>query len=230
VENFKILKGITFNAGLAEEYLVNLTPVTTALPGEVVKDVAVTSKTASGKVFTHYVSRVCLVPEVPAAPVEPLPRFGDASQQFDGAPLYRDGTLFHGPCFRGIERVLAMDERRLVARVRLPRFPEMVQGQWQAGSTNAFIYDVIIQTALVWTQKRMGAPCMPARLEKMEQYKPLPFDTPLLTTMNVEATTPAAIRGSVIVQDEQGALYLRMTGVEGTISKELSRFFKASSE
>lgn len=226
-ENFKILKGITFNAGLAEEYLVELTPVNGTPPGEIAMDVRVNSKTASGRVFYHYASRIRLLAELPPPPMVALPAPGDASQQFDGAPLYQDGTLFHGPAFRGVERVLAMDEKRIVTRNRLPRLSETVMGQFPAGATNTFIYDVLVQSALIWTQKRMGAACMPARLEKLEQFRPLPFDAPILVEMIVEHATPTAIRGSLEAMDERGSLYLRMTAVEGTVSKELNRFLKA---
>jgi hypothetical protein len=225
-ENFKILKGIVFNASLADDYVISLKPVEGK---DLSMDVQISSKNPTGREFLHYESRVHLRQELPPAPELPLPEMGAANQQFDGAPLYLDGTLFHGPAFRGIQRVLALDENHIVARCLLPRIPETVMGQFAYGETNACIFDVVVQVALVWTQKRLGAASMPARMEKIEQYAPIPFDTPFIVTVNIyPSTTTAALRGSLVVQDERGKVLVVMTGIEGTISKELNRFFKAA--
>jgi hypothetical protein len=42
--------------------------------------------------------------------------------------------------------------------------------------------------------------------------------------MEVESQSSSAVVGNILVQDEQGSTYMRLDGLEGTISPYLNRF------
>jgi hypothetical protein len=82
-----------------------------------------------------------------------------------------------------------------------------------------------VQCLLIWAQYFYQAPCLPSSLRKLEQFKPIPFGVPATVTMEVESQSPTSVVGNILVQDENGETYMRLDGLEGTISPFLNRFF-----
>jgi hypothetical protein len=82
-----------------------------------------------------------------------------------------------------------------------------------------------VQSLLIWAQYFYKAPCLPSRMERLEQYKAIPFDQPCLVTMVVTSQSETAVVADITVQSEQGETFVNITGLEGTISKQLQRLF-----
>jgi len=226
-EDFKVLKGIVFDENLAKEYVVSLEEIEKA-PGERVKFSAVVwSQNKNGRPLYHYSLTVTLVRVVPPAPIHSLP--GDLNHEIiAGKKLYQDGTLFHGPSFQGVQRVVYLTPERLVMECMLPPIPLERQGQFPVQTSNPFIYDAIVQSVLIWVQHYYQSPCLPSYLAGLIQYKPIPFGYRCLVNMQIVSTSEAAIVATMYVTDEQGEVYVIVNRLQGTVSSSLKRLFAPS--
>lgn len=221
LENYRVLKGIVFDENLAEEHVLDLKEVEKTAE-KIVFDALVWSKNKKGRQIYHYSLRVTLLREMPAPPVFPLQN-EEGGEAIAGSQLYKNGTLFHGPSFQGVERVLHLSRGKLVMQVVLPHLEDRIQGQFPTYTANPFIYDAVVQCVLIWAQYYQ-APCLPSSLRKLEQYRSIPFGVPCMVTMEVESQSSSAVVGNILVQDAQGELYMRLEGLQGTISPHLNRY------
>lgn len=222
LEKYRVLKGIVFDESLADEHVLELKEVAKS-EEQIQFDVLIWSQNKKGRKVFHYGLRVTLMREMPAVPVFEL-EDGHDNQIIQGSELYQNGTLFHGPAFQGVNRVLHLSRGKLVMEVVLPHLEDRIQGQFVAYTANPFIYDAIVQCVLIWAQYFYQAPCLPSSLRRLEQFKPIPFGVPCRVTMEVESQSSASVVGNIVVQDEQGGVYMRMDGLEGTISTFLNRY------
>ncbi|RPJ52071.1 MAG: KR domain-containing protein [Chloroflexi bacterium] len=222
LENYRVLKGIVFDDNLAGEHVLELKEVAKS-EEKIVFDALIWSKNKKDRQIYHYSLRVTLMRDLPTPPVFAVENaVGDGS--ISGSQLYHDGTLFHGPAFQGVERVLHLSRGKLVMQVVLPHMEDRIQGQFPAYTANPFIYDAIVQCLLIWAQYFYQAPCLPSSLRKLEQFMPIPFGVPSTVTMEVESQSATSVVGNILVQDGQGSTYIRLDGLEGTISPYLNRF------
>lgn len=222
VETYRVLKGIVFDDNLADEHILELKEIEKS-EEKIVFDTIIWSKHPNGRKIYHYSVRVTLMHETPTPPVYQLPA-RQPGEEIAGSLLYENGTLFHGPSFQGVERVLHLSRGKLVMRVVLPHIEDRIQGQFPAYTANPFIYDAIVQCVLIWAQYFYQAPCLPSSLRKLEQFMPIPFGVPCTVTMEVESQSSTSVVGNILVQDEQGRTYIHLDGLEGTISPYLNRF------
>jgi len=222
LEQYRVLKGIVFDDNLADEHVLELKE-TSKSDEKIDFEVVIWSHNKNGRKVYHYSLKVTLLRETPISPVYQLEN-GLEFQPIQGSELYRNGTLFHGPSFQGVEKVLHLSRGKLVMEVVLPHLEDRIQGQFPAYTANPFIYDAIVQCVLIWAQYFYQAPCLPSSLRKLEQYKPIPFGVPCRVTMEVESQSGTSVVGNIIVQDSQGGIYIRLDGLEGTISPFLNRF------
>jgi NAD(P)-dependent dehydrogenase (short-subunit alcohol dehydrogenase family) len=222
LEDYRVLKGIVFDDSLASEHVLDLKEVAKT-EEKIVFDAMIWSKNKRDRQIYHYKLRVNLMRDMPTPPVFAIDtRVGEGA--ISGSQLYQDGTLFHGPSFQGVERVMHLSRGKLVMQVVLPHMEDRIQGQFPAYTANPFIYDAIVQCLLIWAQYFYQAPCLPSSLRKLEQFMPIPFGVPSTVTMEVESQTSTSVVGNILVQDDQGNTYLRLDGLEGTISPYLNRF------
>jgi len=206
MEDFKVLKGATFNNDrrLYEIALKSLSDTN----GTIKKyDVVITSQNDKNHKVFHYSGQVTLVKELPVVPKHQLVgEFElDTSQHRAGSDFYQDGTLFHGPFLQGIQDVLQLNESRVITRISLPQM-------------------AVVQSLLIWTQEFYDAPCLPSRLHQWDNYRVIPFGMPAWVNLNITYHNEHAVVGDILVQDEQGNEFFSFTGLEGTISKHLKRF------
>jgi NAD(P)-dependent dehydrogenase (short-subunit alcohol dehydrogenase family) len=222
LENYRVLKGIVFDDNLAAEHVLDLKEVEKS-DERIVFDAVVWSNGPKDRPIYHYSVRVTLRREMPSPPVFPVGQ-ELAEHPITGSALYQDGTLFHGPSFQGVERVLHISQGKLIMQVVLPHIEDRIQGQFPAYTANPFIYDAIVQCLLIWAQYFYEAPCLPSSLRKLEQYRPIPFGVPCLVTLEVESQSPTAVVGNIAVHDAEGNAYIYLDGLQGTISPYLKRF------
>ncbi len=231
IEDYKVLKGIVFDENLADDYILDLKETAKTPSGDITFDALIWSEGRRGRPLYHYSLRVTLVKEPPAQPpglkfdlpVEP------EAVPISGSELYRSGVLFHGPAFQGVERVLHVSRGKLVMRCVLPRLDERLQGQFPVQTGNPFIYDAIVQSLLIWAQTYYKAPCLPSSMERLEQYRAIPFGEPILVQLEITAQSETAVVGNLAVQDLSGQSYVRITGLQGTISPRLNEKIGARS-
>lgn len=219
--DFKVLKGVTFD-GKIQEYEITLEKQETNT-GEKVIEAVVTSATDKGRRIFHYSSTVILSRELPSAPVHPVTGFAKLAM-VEGSNFYEDGTLFHGPLFRGIQQVAFDQREKVITKINLPLMNDRTQGQFPVGSTNPFINDAIVQSLLIWSQENYAAPCLPSRLKEWVQYRPIPFGVPIWAVLTVTYHSEHAVAGDILVIGEDGREYFHYVGLEGTISQHLNRY------
>ena len=65
-------------------------------------------------------------------------------------------------------------------------------------------------------------------MERLEQYKAIPFDEPIFVSLEVQSQSESAVVGNLMVQDANGQAYVRITGLQGTISQRLSQIIGTS--
>lgn len=221
VENTRLFKGIVFDGKEKEDYVMELKEIEKSA-SQIVFETTILSE--GGKLPTfHYKAKVTLVNKksVPEAPKFAHKISGDY-QATDGATLYKDGSLFHGKYFQGIEQVLDCTENKIVLSCKAPEVPLSMQGQFQVQSVNTFFADIQYQGMVIWVEKnRNGAKSLPLQTDKVVIYKDIPFEEKLFVTVTIKEATDFKMIAECTVYDSQGTIYMQTSGAEVTISKQL---------
>jgi len=224
-DDYQVLKGIVFDAdhGPAKQYTLDLEEVE-KFAGSVSFKALVFSHTAAGQPRYHYRATLTLRAELPAAPV--YAGFDAAeTQPITRAELYQNGTLFHGPSFQGVERVLNISPHKLTMRCMLPEIPASRQGQFPVQNFNPYIADGQFQSLVIWARHFHQAGSLPLRAGRGEQYRPIPFGATTYVSMDVQQSTSAKLVADITTHDADGRVYARVIGAEVTISPQLNHLF-----
>ncbi len=115
-QDFKILKGITFNNNLAQEYILEIQEISKVASESIEFQTTILSKTPEGKTHYHFRCLIKLVREIPAMPVyESINLAEDNIITTTGKDFYQNGesTLFHGSAFRQITKVLNISHDKI---------------------------------------------------------------------------------------------------------------------
>lgn len=232
MDKFRVLKGIVFDGKLSEDHVLEIKEISKTPMNEIQLDAIVSSKNTKGRKLFHYSASITLMNEIPASQKQPtLEDFGiDRTQSIPGSTFYEDGTLFHGPSLQGISRVFSIDQDKLAMQINLPEINAVQQGQFSIGTTNPFINDAVVQSMLVWTQHQYNAPCLPTYLEKLEQYRSIPFGVTVDVLLDIQFHNDSAVTGNIFIQNPEGIPYIIFYGLEGTISKHLKRLINNKAE
>ena len=228
LEDYKILKGIIFDENLASEHTLELSE-REKIPGSKVKlDARIWSKNKNGRPIYHYSMNVTLQREKLPATIHNInPSPGSLlTNSIPGKTLYEDGTLFHGPSFQGVQRVINLSQDQVVLECLLRAIPSDQQGQFPVFSYNSFVYDAIVQSLLIWSQHNYQAPCLPSSLIKLEQFQPVPFDLKCLVDLKIISHNQTTAVVDIIVTNTQGEVLTTVTGLQGTISPALKRLIR----
>lgn len=153
-EDLKVLKGIVFDEQLAPDYVLDVRETEKNVQ-QITFECMVHSRTADDKPRYHYRARIILRRELPEAPVYRNVDLS-ASAAIDAGVFYRDGTLFHGPYFQGMRRILNMSATKLTAECVSLDVPE--QGQFAAQAVDPFTCDMMMQAAVIWARQTYGVP------------------------------------------------------------------------
>jgi hypothetical protein len=228
-DDFRVLKGIVFDDALPPEHVLEVQELERS-GGEAGDDVVrlrglVSSTAAGGKTRYHFQADVTLVRRLPDAP-HYEPNLGENEHARDGADLYADGTLFHGPLFRGVQRVLSASPTHLTLRCALPTIDESEQGQFQVQGFNPYVADAQFQCLLIWARLFRDAGSLPLSAQRGEQYLPLRFGETYFVTLTVENASEHELAGTTTVYDRTGLVHARVVGARVTLSAQLDRLFR----
>ena len=133
-----------------------------------------------------------------------LPASADLAGGFPGKSLYTDGTLFHGPSFQGVQRVISLGEDRLVLECLLPPIAPDRQGQFPLQTYNPFVYD-----ADRAVDAHLGAALLPGPLPALPlgqvgAVSPIPFGVLILVDMLIVSHNETSVVADLFVTDTQG--------------------------
>ncbi len=221
-EDFCVLKGIVFDDTLADAYLLDLKE-TDRGAGEVAFRAEIRSE--GTPVRRHYSAQVTLRAGPSRPPNHPFDSGRDWPDARPADPLYQDGTLFHGPTFRGVRRILSLNEAGVVLECRLPAVDEAAQGQFPAQTFNPFTADLLLQSLVIWARHTCDAASLPLKCQRVEQFRPLPFDRPFYVSLSVRSHAEHALIADVAAHDAQGRVHTLVTGAEVTVSRQLNPLF-----
>ncbi|MFI1186281.1 SDR family NAD(P)-dependent oxidoreductase [Streptomyces californicus] len=218
LRDFAVHRGIVFDGTEPDACRLVMTP---AGGGGDVK-VAVQSS-AGSTVRPHYAATVVVGGPAPAAPVTAgLPAPGTGA---DAAGLYTDGTLFHGPALRGLRRILADSESRLVLECEAgPADGDDGSSAWFAARSA----DLLLQAALVWVRKFRGTAGLPLGVGGVELYGPLnPGEVFLVVVEPAEGTGRGGpdSRLDVTACTPDGQVRARFTAVSVVSAPQLAAKF-----
>jgi hypothetical protein len=144
----------------------------------------------------------------------------------EGASLYGDGTLFHGPRFQVVERVVRISEHGLKMECRLPMIGFGDQGQFPVRGFNPYAADALFQAMLVWVRRYRDAGSLPSKVVTLEQGRSISGDEAFHVSLEVRNSGRATLIADVSAHDPAGNVYCRMLGAEVTISKKLNDPFR----
>ncbi|MGW0120208.1 SDR family NAD(P)-dependent oxidoreductase, partial [Streptomyces sp. NPDC003327] len=172
-----------------------------------------------GTVRPHYAATVVAGALPPAAPVTGLPAPGTGT---DAAGLYTDGTLFHGPALRGLRRILADSESRLVLEC------EAVRTDTDSGSSDWFAAgsaDLLLQAALVWVRRFRGTAGLPLAVGGVELYGPLAAGEVFLVVVEPTGQGGPDSRLDITACTPDGQVRARFTAVSVVSAPQLAAKF-----
>ena len=218
-QNSKLFNGIIFNGKQAEDYHLDLQ--VTQQDAEAIR--------LTGKVWSldeqsrrryHYGSEVLLATSPSDSPTRELPTFGDTPLKTREA-LYREGSLFHGPLYQGIEALWHMDEQTLWYTCRLPEPNAQTQGQFPLQTSKTFTTDAMCQGFLVWAYHHPQTSCLPAGMGTMHIYEPLPFDETFWVHLRITEHQGHKIVGDATAINTQGKVLVTTENITLTANREL---------
>ncbi|MBI9088117.1 MAG: SDR family NAD(P)-dependent oxidoreductase [Desulfobacterium sp.] len=221
--NYNLYKGIVFDGTQALEYQVHMQGVGDQGDGKPGFDVRVTS-VKKGKTVNHYGAQIILTNDIPVAEVLSGVNLAETHVS-DGATYYGNGTLFHGPNFQAIERILNINEDGMTMECRIPEIPVKDQGQFPVGTFNPYAADVQFQSILVWVREFMDAGSLPSKAKDAVHFANVPVDRKFYVTLNIVKKSDASVTADIITHDKAGRIFTQVKGAEVTVSKQLNSLF-----
>jgi NAD(P)-dependent dehydrogenase (short-subunit alcohol dehydrogenase family) len=226
-EQFQVLKGIVFDAQVAEAYQLDLKETAQdPAAGRVRLEALISSQTAAGQPRYHYRAQIELGAAGPPAPLRERVDLAECDA-VEGALFYGDGTLFHGPGLQSVVRLLRADGQGLRLHCRLAALTAQQHGQFPVRDFNPFVADSLLQAGLIWVRRQMGAASLPLGWAAAESYLSLHFDTDYFLTLEVREAGEPRLLADIVAQDAQGRVALWLRGAEFAVSRQLNRLFGA---
>jgi len=222
--DFKVLKGITFNGTPVNEYIVDLQEIAKTDSQEILFQAKIWSQTPEGKTNYHFsISQVQLMREVPTRPTyEALNLAEDHIINIKGKEFYQTGKstlfpLFHGASFQELKKVINISQDKITTECVWHEIIDKQQGQFPVGWVNPYSIDLSTHPLWIWMQYFHQEICLPAGIQKYEQFMETPCNTPFYVSCEVKSKTTTSVIADFIVHDPQGQVYSRLLGGKGII-------------
>ena len=218
IENVKLFKGIVFDGTEKETYFTKVKEQLKT-SDSIVCEVSVYSKGAKLP-LNHYRATVTLSRKRIEAPTFKTPKLKE--NKIDGATFYKDGSLFHGAFYQGIEEVIAMYKKQVLLKCKAPAVSYEDQGQFPSTSLNAFFLDIQYQGMVVWVQKfHNGANSLPLQTSKGTVYGEILANESYYVHIKIQENTETKMIADCTVYDENENVILFTEGAGLTVSQEL---------
>jgi hypothetical protein len=218
--NFKVLKGIVFDANLADKYILDLAKNGTDKSQNLKFDAKIWSKNKAGKIRYHFSSQL----EITCKKNNPIQyHSADLSPQnisgFKQDLLYQNGrkSLFHGASFQGVKRVINVSQNKLTTECFLPNLNIIDQGQFPVKTFNPYLVDVQIHALWLWLQYNHREICLPSEIITSQQFATIDFNQTFYVSCEIKTKTKTTVTADIIAHDRDGKIYSRMLGAKGTI-------------
>ncbi len=162
-----------------------------------------------------------------------LPEAESARLKIAGSPMPLAGLyerLFHGPHFRGLERIDALSDEGLTVWSRTAGMPidwsrDPLRATWFA---DPLALDVALQSLIVWSIWKTGQPCLPCAIGRYRQFRRTFPRAGVQIALKITHQTTHLLKADVEFCDEAGHLVARMEGCENVIDASLTAAFASS--
>jgi acyl transferase domain-containing protein len=222
--DFKVLKGINFNENLRKEYILDLQEIAKTDSQEIIFQAKIWSQSPEGKINYHFsIAQVKLVLELPSRPTyESLNLEEDNIITMTGKDFYQIKTasffpLFHGEAFQELRKVLNISKEKITTECIWHEITDKQQGQFPVQWVNPYLIDLSTHPLWIWMQNFHKEICLPAGIQKYEQYTEIPGNTPFYVSCEVKAKTASSVIADFILHDSQGRICSRLVGGKGII-------------
>ncbi|MEO0013146.1 MAG: hypothetical protein RLZZ535_1535, partial [Cyanobacteriota bacterium] len=218
--NFKVLKGIVFDANLADKYILDLEKQAAEKSHNLNFYAKIWSKDKAGKIRYHFSSKLEATSKENNTSHY---NFLDLSKQkidcFEQELLYQNGakSLFHGASFQGVKTVLNVSRDKLTAECFLPSLNTSKQGQFPVQTFNPYLVDVQIHTLWLWLQYNHQQICLPSEIITYQQFSIIHFNQIFYISCEIKTKTSTNVIADIIAHDQNGKIYSQMLGAKGTI-------------
>jgi NADP-dependent 3-hydroxy acid dehydrogenase YdfG len=222
--NMQVLKGIIFKQDDPGDYHMEITQLTTTNIETIDLSVSVNSRGKGRLPVFHYKCELTLKKRVEPAPVHFLSTAMEDTAIKNPA-FYEDGTLFHGSSLQGIKTVLAIDDQIMLLNCRNSAISFKQQGQFPINAMNHYVADVMLQSVVVWARKQYGVASLPLKITDGIFYKPVPFEQNYIIEVEITVKSSVKVISNIKCVDQQGSIYMKLSGIEITLSKNLNQKF-----
>jgi NAD(P)-dependent dehydrogenase (short-subunit alcohol dehydrogenase family) len=143
--------------------------------------------------------------------------------------LYREGRLFHGPVFQGIERVTGCGPGGIVADVMAAPSPSRwiaapLRNDWL---TDPLALDSSFQMMILWSLERFGAGSLPTAIGRYRQFQgQFPREGTEIVIRIVGESSHSARAVMEFLDRQSGKLVARLEGYECVIDASLRDAFR----
>ncbi|MEH2394800.1 MAG: SDR family NAD(P)-dependent oxidoreductase [Nostoc sp.] len=219
-QDFKILKGITFNESLPSEFILDVEEVSKTNAQQITFSTKISSKNANEKIFYHFSAQIQLLLEIPTIPIyDALNLEPDNIISLTGKSFYQNGetTLFHGPSFQEIQKVLNITTEKITTQCLWEQISDKQQGQFPVQWVNPYTTDLSMHALWVWTQHFHQEGCLPGQVAKYEQFATTPPNESFYVSCEVKAKTPSSATADFIIHNREGQVYSRLLGAKAII-------------
>ncbi|MEH1841762.1 MAG: SDR family NAD(P)-dependent oxidoreductase [Nostoc sp.] len=219
-QDFKILKGITFNESLTSEYILDVEEISKTNAQQITFNTKISSKNSNGKTFYHFSAKIQLLLEIPTIPIYDAVNLElDNIITLTGKSFYQNGetTLFHGPSFQEIQKVLNITTEKITTQCLWQQISDKQQGQFPVQWVNPYTTDLSMHALWLWTQHFHQEGCLPGQVAKYEQFAATPHNEPFYVSCEVKAKTPSSVTADFIIHNREGQVYSRLLGAKAII-------------
>jgi len=229
-KNFKVLNGVKFDKSLTSTYSMELKEIEQQNNNYKEFEVNVSNYFEQGnkdkkKSLLHYSSIVNLAQKTSDSPLYQGIDVKNIENR-SGSSFYEDGTLFHGPKFQGIEKLININEAGLILECRLKEISVSEQGQLASKTFNPFAVDQGFQAMLIWAKHFYQSGSLPLRIDMFEHFAEVPFNEKFFIGMSVQKKSTTFLKADLNIFNEKGMIYCRIFGAETTLSKSLNKLFQ----
>ncbi|BBD69160.1 hypothetical protein NIES4072_35110 [Nostoc commune NIES-4072] len=222
--NYKVLKGIIFDNTLAREYFLDLKEISKTDTGEIDFEVLLWSESAKAIPHYHYSTKIKVVQHIPSSDTYESFNHSQDPETLRLLP-YENGALFHGLSFKGLKRILNITPEKLTAQCCLDKVEIKKQGQFPLQTFNPYTGDILFQCLVVWVRHFDNLASLPLQVQRLEQFKAIPFDEEFYVSVEVISRSETNIFANITAHDAQGQIYVHISQMQVTASARLNLLF-----
>ncbi|WP_341525310.1 SDR family NAD(P)-dependent oxidoreductase [Nostoc sp. UHCC 0302] len=219
-KDFQVLKGIIFNETLAKEYILELQEVSKTNSDSVEFQATILSNNPEGKTYYHFRALTKLVREIPANPIyESVNLAEDNIITTIGEGFYKSGdsSLFHGPAFQQIRKVLNISPEKITVECFWKQITDQQQGQFPVKWHNPYTTDLSTQSLWIWLSHFHQQVCLPGKLTISEQFAVTPCNEPFYVSCEITGKTETSVTANFILHNRQGKVYTRILQAKAVV-------------